>query len=173
VDNDTPKYILCLKRNNVTIACPVTYDFDNKLLTFRTIPENMPKLFCNFPLIGSEEYSFPIIVNSYLFDVEIDRNAIRDGNAENKKIIEEAVSLYKKLIDYCTENVITRNEFNICLLKNRQYSGLQKYCYNEYRLTTLLTIISVPVTPQILSQIVSDIVILILYSLEIYGTSCP
>lgn len=133
VDNDTPKYILCLKRNNVTIACPVTYDFDNKLLSFLTMPENMPKLFCNFPLIGSEEYSFPIIVNSDLFDVEIDRNAIRDGNAENKKIIEEAVSLYKILIDYCTDNVITRNEFNICLLKNRQYSGLQKYCFDEIK----------------------------------------
>ncbi|WP_445493113.1 sacsin N-terminal ATP-binding-like domain-containing protein [Niallia sp. 03133] len=131
VDNDTPKYILYLKRNNVTIACPVTYNFDTKLLSFLTTPENMPKLFCNFPLIGSEEYSFPIIVNSDLFDVEIDRNAIRDGNAENKKIIEEAVSLYKILIDYCTDNVNTRSEFNICLLKNRQYSGLQKYCYDE------------------------------------------
>ncbi|WP_066415298.1 sacsin N-terminal ATP-binding-like domain-containing protein [Sutcliffiella cohnii] len=133
VDNNTPKYILCLKRNNVTIACPVTYDFGNKLLSFLTISENMQKLFCNFPLIGSEEYSFPIIVNSDRFDVEIDRNAIRDGNEENKKIIEEAVSLYKILIDYCTDNVNTRNEFNICLLKNRQYSGLQKYCYDEIK----------------------------------------
>ncbi|MEI2358120.1 sacsin N-terminal ATP-binding-like domain-containing protein [Mesobacillus zeae] len=133
VDNDTMKYILFLKRNNVTIACPVTYDFDNKLLSFLNIPENMPKLFCNFPLIGSEEYSFPIIVNSDLFDVEIDRNAIRDGNAGNKKLIEEAVYLYKKLIDFCTDNVITRNEFNICLLKNHQYSGLQKYCYDEIK----------------------------------------
>ena len=72
VDNDTPQYILFLKRNNVTIACPVKYDFENDLLSFLTISENMPKLFCNFPLIGSEEYSFPIIVNSDLFDVEID-----------------------------------------------------------------------------------------------------
>ncbi len=95
------------------------YDFENDLLSFLTISENMLKLFCNFSLIGSEEYSFPIIVNSDLFDVEIYRDAIRDGNADNKKIIEEAVSLYKILIDYCTDNVITRNEFNICLLKNR------------------------------------------------------
>ncbi|WP_202077561.1 sacsin N-terminal ATP-binding-like domain-containing protein [Caldalkalibacillus salinus] len=133
VENDTPKYILCLKRNNVTIACPVTYDFDTALLSFLRIPENMPKLFCNFPLIGSEDYAFPIIVNSDLFDVEIDRNAIRDGNAENKKIIEEAVYLYKKLIDYCTDNVTTRDEFKICLLKSGQYYGLQKYCYDEIK----------------------------------------
>lgn len=100
------------------------YDSENGLFSFLTIPENMPKLFFNFPLIGSEEYAFPIIANSDLFDVEIDRDAIREGNAYNKKIIEEAVSLYKNLIDYCSENVNTRNEFNICFLKNRQYSGL-------------------------------------------------
>ncbi|EEK59006.1 hypothetical protein bcere0005_53880 [Bacillus cereus 172560W] len=133
VDKDGQKHVLFLEQNNVTIACPVKYDFENRLFSFLTIPENMPKIFCNFPLIGSEGYAFPIIVNSDLFDVEIDRNAIRDGNEYNKKIIEEAVSLYKKLIDYCTENVNTRNEFNICFLKNHQYSGLQKYCYNEIK----------------------------------------
>lgn len=133
VDKDSLKHLFFLTQNNVTIACPVKYDLENGLFSFLTIPENMPKLFCNFPLIGSEEYAFPIIVNSDLFDVEIDRDAIRDGNADNKKIIEEAISLYKKLVDYCTENVNTRNEFNICLLKSGQYSGLQKYCYDEIK----------------------------------------
>lgn len=133
IDNDTQQFILFLKQNNVTIACPMIYDSEKNLLSFLPIPENMPKLFCNFPLIGSERYPFPIIMNSDLFDVEIDRDAIRDGNADNKKIIELAVSLYKKLIDYCADNVITRNEFNICLLKNLQYSGLQKYCYDEIK----------------------------------------
>ncbi|PGN45099.1 sacsin N-terminal ATP-binding-like domain-containing protein [Bacillus thuringiensis] len=133
VDKDEQKHLFFLTQNNVSIACPVKCDFENGLFSFLTIPENMPKLFCNFPLIGSEEYAFPIIVNSDLFDVEIDRDAIRDGNEDNKKVIEEAVSLYKKLIDYCTNNVNTRNEFNICFLKNSQYSGLQKYCYDEIK----------------------------------------
>lgn len=133
VENNIPQHILLLKRNNVTVACPVNYDFQNNLLIFLAIPRNMPKLFCNFPLIGSEEYPFPIILNSDLFDVEIDRNAIRDGNADNRKLIEEAVSLHKVLIDYCADNNITRNEFNICSLKNRQYSGLKKFCYDEIK----------------------------------------
>ncbi|PIJ98084.1 ATP-binding protein [Lysinibacillus sphaericus] len=133
MDRDSLKHLFFLTNNNVTIACPVECDFENGLYSFQPIPKNMPKLFCNFPLIGSEEYAFPIIVNSNLFDVEIDRDAIRDGNADNQKIIEEAVSLYKKLIDYCTETVNTRNEFNICLLKKHQNSGLQKYCYDEIK----------------------------------------
>lgn len=133
VDRDSLKHLFFLTKNNVTIACPVKCDFENGLFSFQTIPKNMPKFFCDFPLIGSEEYAFPIIVNSNHFDVEINRDAIRDGNDDNKEKIEEAVSLYKKLIDYCTENVNTRNEFNICLMKNRQYSGLQKYCYDEIK----------------------------------------
>lgn len=132
-DYDNMKYLLISEQNNVTIACPVKYDSVNKLLTFLPIPENMPKLFCNFPLIGSEEYAFPIIVNSDLFDVVIDRDTIRDGNADNKKIIEEAVSLYKSLIDSCAESGNTRNEYNICILKSGQYSGLQKYYYDEIK----------------------------------------
>jgi hypothetical protein len=132
-DKDSVKHLFFLKQNSTTIACPVRYDFENGLISFLAIPENMPKLFCDFPLIGSEEYPFPIIVNSDLFDVEINRNDVRDGNMDNKKIIEEAVSLYKRLIDGCAKNVITRNEFNICLLSKPKSSGLQKYCYVEIK----------------------------------------
>ncbi|MDR0140306.1 ATP-binding protein [Metabacillus idriensis] len=131
IETNNLEYILFLTENEVTVACPVRYDSETELITFLPIPENMPKLFCNFPLIGSEGYAFPIIIDSDFFDVEIDRDAIRDGNADNKRIIEEAVSLYKKLITYCTDNNTTRDEFNICLLKNSKYSGLQKYCFDE------------------------------------------
>ena len=36
---------------------------DNKLY-FLAIPSIMPKVFCEFPLLGTEEFSFPIVVNS-------------------------------------------------------------------------------------------------------------
>ncbi|MFZ3578316.1 hypothetical protein [Virgibacillus sp. DJP39] len=53
--------------------------------TIRTIEtKKMPKLFCDFPLNGSKEYAFPIIVNSDLIDVEINRDAIRDCNVDIK-----------------------------------------------------------------------------------------
>lgn len=58
-------------------------------------------------------------------------DAIRDGSQQNRKLLEEAVSLYKNLIDVCTSNEFTRNEFNICLFEKRQYNELQKYCYDQ------------------------------------------
>lgn len=118
-------------KNNVQIACPVEYDRDSKLVFFKPLSSNIPKLFCDFPLVGSEDFAFPIIVNSALFGVTEDRDAIRDGNQKNGNLLEEAVSLYKNLIDVCSENTFTRDEFNICLFEKRHYTGLQKYCSDQ------------------------------------------
>lgn len=93
----------------------------------------MPKVFCEFPLLGTEEFSFPIIINSKLFEVERDRNAIRDSNPVNKELIKVAVSLYKELIDYCSNSNMTRNEFNICILKPNVTSTIQTYSYKEIK----------------------------------------
>ncbi|MCM3112834.1 ATP-binding protein [Lederbergia lenta] len=117
--------------NGVQVACPVRYDNNSKLWYFESIAGNIPKLFCDFPLVGTEDFAFPIVVNSDLFGVTEDRDAIRDGNQQNGTLLEEAVSLYKGLIDVCSNNAFTRNEFNICMFEKRQYSGLQKYCFDQ------------------------------------------
>lgn len=130
-DKNESLSLLISEQKNVTIACPVKIDSANKLILFLEINATIPKLFCKFPLIGTEEYAFPVIVNSNSFDVEIDRNAIRDGNANNKTLIDTAIELYKSLIDQCVASKKTRNEFNICYLRKSNYSGLQKHCYDE------------------------------------------
>ena len=127
------RYLLYLEGDNASVACPIEYDFENDFISFLPIPENMPKLFCDFPLIGSEKYPFPIIMNSGFFEVEIDRNDIRDGNEENKEIIKEAVSLYKRIIKGCAKFSFTRDEYNICFLNKSKPTGLQKYCYDEIK----------------------------------------
>lgn len=129
--SDRNKELLILNSNNVTIACPIKHKDDK--LYFLPISSTMPRVFCEFPLLGTEEFSFPIMVNSNLFEVEKDRNAIRDGNPINKELIEEAVSLYKELINYVSETKITRNEFNICILKSSNSSTIQAYSYNEIK----------------------------------------
>lgn len=73
-------------------------------------PKDVPKLFCTFPLIGTEDFSFPVIVNSpyfnpndprsgiYLTDVE---NKVVD---ENKNLIRQALNAYKNLLNYVAEH---------------------------------------------------------------------
>ncbi|ALV22381.1 sacsin N-terminal ATP-binding-like domain-containing protein [Carnobacterium antarcticum] len=118
-------------KNNVQIVCPVEYDKDSKLCIFKPLSNNIPKLFCDFPLVGTEDFAFPIIVNSALFGVTEDRDAIREGNQQNRELLEEAISLYKNLIDICSDNTFTRDEYNICLFEKRQYKGLQKHYYDQ------------------------------------------
>ncbi|AYV68689.1 hypothetical protein C2I06_18380 [Niallia circulans] len=129
--SDNNKELLILNKKNVTIGCAIERK-DNKLY-FLAIPSIMPKVFCEFPLIGTEEFSFPIIINSKLFEVERDRNAIRDSNPLNNELIKVAVSLYKELIDYCSNSNMTRNEFNICVLKPNVTSTIQTYSYKEIK----------------------------------------
>ncbi|MFE4118501.1 sacsin N-terminal ATP-binding-like domain-containing protein [Priestia sp. YIM B13448] len=129
--SDSVTKLIILSESNVTIGCTIE-EKDNNLY-FSPIPSNMPKVFCEFPLLGTEEFSFPVVVNSSLFEVERDRNAIRDSNPVNFELIKVAVSLYKELINYCVEKTMTRDEFNICILKPPTSSIVQSYSYNEIK----------------------------------------
>ncbi|MFL7939209.1 ATP-binding protein (plasmid) [Priestia megaterium] len=130
-DSDSNKELLILNENNVTIGCAIERK-DHKVY-FLPISNTMPKVFCEFPLLGTEEFSFPIVVNSNLFEVERDRNAIRDSNSLNNDLIKVAVSLYKELIDYCSNSDTTRNEFNICILNKATSSIIQANSYKEIK----------------------------------------
>ncbi|WP_408895281.1 sacsin N-terminal ATP-binding-like domain-containing protein [Paenibacillus taichungensis] len=129
--SDSYKELLVLNENNVTIACGI--ERKDEKLHFLPISSNMPKVFCEFPLLGTEEFSFPIVVNSNSFDVERDRNAIRDSNQLNNELIQVAISLYKELIDYCSKSEKTKNEFNICILNTSSSSTIQNNSYKEIK----------------------------------------
>lgn len=70
--------------------------------------EDIPKLFCDFPLIGTEGFYFPVIVNSFFFNPQTERDGVwllgdeDDEVLENMGILEEAVELFKELIDSIT-----------------------------------------------------------------------
>jgi len=57
-------------------------------------------LFSSFPLIGSEDFSFPMIINSKKFKPNESRDCIslKDNDSGNQTIIEKASKLYIKLL---------------------------------------------------------------------------
>jgi hypothetical protein len=72
--------------------------------------KNIPNLFCDFPLIGTENFHFPVIVNSFFFNPQAERDGIwLKSNTddlevrENQELLEHAVELYKNLISQITE----------------------------------------------------------------------
>jgi len=78
----------------------------------------IPKLFCDFPLIGTENFHFPVVVNSFHFNPTTERDFIwLNGDEdqeviENRELIMSAVQLYKKLIT-CVENNNYSELFNV------------------------------------------------------------
>lgn len=92
-----------------SIALPVEIDDDT--VTILPIDKEVPKLFCDFPLIGTEILPFPVIVNNPNFNPTDPRDGIylngsQRGNKdvdENRVIMEEALELYFKLLDHAVE----------------------------------------------------------------------
>ena len=71
----------------------------------------LPRLFCDFPLIGTEDFAFPVVVNSSQFNPNEPRDGVwlndNDDDTdilENKRILEKAVALYKNLLKYLNDN---------------------------------------------------------------------
>lgn len=100
-------YLLQASNNRTDIAIEVKCQ-DGRYV-FKSIKENIPRLFCSFPLIGTEEFYFPFIINSQEFSPKTERDRLYlngDGKlAENNKIlIKEATELYSKVVSYSSKN---------------------------------------------------------------------
>jgi hypothetical protein len=71
---------------------------DNKLVGY---PTNATKLFCSLPMIGTEDFCFPVIINSKSFVPKGERDGINlsPHDAANRTILTDSVIAFKKLID--------------------------------------------------------------------------
>lgn len=69
----------------------------------------LPRIFCDFPLLGTNDFSFPVVVNSPLFNPTEPRNGIHltdkvhEQVSENKQKLIEACQLYIKMLDFFAE----------------------------------------------------------------------
>ncbi len=87
---------------------------DNRESKFVEPMEGTPKIFCSFPLIGTENFSFPVAVNSPYFKVLQERNGIQEGSEVNSKIFEVAIKLYSKVMDYMSSKKELKKLYNLC-----------------------------------------------------------
>ena len=96
--------ILLAEDEKVSIATEV--EKTEKGYSVKSI-KNIPRLFCDFPLIGTENFHFPVIINSFFFSPQTERDGIWLKSStddlevkENQSLILSASELYKKLIDH-------------------------------------------------------------------------
>jgi hypothetical protein len=106
----TTSSIAVLSSGLTTIAIPVKKTGD----AVRILPldPEVPRLFCDFPLLGTESFPFPVIINNPTFNPTEPRDGIFLTQTDrpvpdidhNKSIIEEALGLYLLLLDTASEN---------------------------------------------------------------------
>jgi hypothetical protein len=111
--------------NETEIAFPIEEIEENKfqLLPY---PEECPRLFCAFPMIGTSEFNFPVVVNSKKFVPNRERDGIEltDFDEENRERLVEAIIAFKRLLEIIQENEWTE-AFNICRFKNQDISDAE------------------------------------------------
>lgn len=126
----------------IDVAC-IAVQEENKWILEEM--QTYPKIYCNFPLVGTENFAFPIAINSKKFHVSSERNDIHESIEENRIILEEALNLYKSLI----EAWITPNPncfYNLCTINDdinrsrylRDYEDKVKYIYKHAKIVTVI-----------------------------------
>ncbi|KAB8155984.1 hypothetical protein EZY14_001860 [Kordia sp. TARA_039_SRF] len=99
-----------LSKNLTTIAIPIR--IEKNQIVIKEIEEDIPKLFCDFPLIGTESFNFPVIVNNPNFNPTDPRDGVflttsqrENPLAEsNKEYIQEAIEIYYELLEFASNN---------------------------------------------------------------------
>lgn len=103
--------IACLSNDNQTITIAVeVQDLGEKRYSIKEIAKEIPILFCEFPLVGSESFPYPIVLNSSLFNPTEPRDSIflnpdnEQKTPQNKALLEEATLLYGDLLNQLTSD---------------------------------------------------------------------
>src|SRR5690606_21269432 len=89
-------------------------------------PEECPKLFCAFPMIGTSDFNFPVVVQSEKFVPNRERDGVdlTEFDEENRERLVEATIAFKRLLKIFEENEWTE-AFNICRFTNPDISDTE------------------------------------------------
>jgi hypothetical protein len=98
-------HVVTISRGLTSLSIPI--ERRGKTIVVLPINESTPRLFCDFPLVGTECFPFPAVINNPHFDPTDPRDGIfltgRDRInprvENNRRILSEAVRLFLQLVD--------------------------------------------------------------------------
>ncbi|PPK87867.1 hypothetical protein CLV84_0821 [Neolewinella xylanilytica] len=93
-----------LSENFTSIIIPI--EVEKGSIRILPIEDNVPSLFCQFPLLGSDSFRFPAVINNPNFNPTEPRDGIHlttparvnPSSEQNKEYISEAIGLFQKLV---------------------------------------------------------------------------
>lgn len=102
--NETPEEVNLKIFNEQGIEIIVNIQ-QGKILPY---PKSITKLFCSLPMIGTEDFSFPVVINSKSFVPKNERDGINlsSNDIANRSLLKNAVTAFSKLINYVSSESV-------------------------------------------------------------------
>jgi hypothetical protein len=95
--------ILHIQHEKISLAIEIqSTDTETRLLP---ISKNTPRLFCAYPLIGTEDFWYPFVLNSVHFNPKTERDKLylkgdTSDARNNKSLLESTLPFYKLAVEY-------------------------------------------------------------------------
>lgn len=100
--------IVELENQNISIAIEVEINEEN--YSIKAFSKDLPRVFCDFPLIGTNDFALPFIINSSRFNPTEPRDGVwltdklEPKIIENKQIFSVGIDLYSQLLEFAAKN---------------------------------------------------------------------
>lgn len=150
INDSEIREILTLESSEEDAIIAIEVKRQGNQIEFVELNEHTPRLFCNYPFIGTELMHLPVIFNSSSFNVYQERrNGIILKNAEtieiieNKKLLNECKILYTQLLNFVSISSIDfKNTYVLADYKMPDnYEWLYKKWYEDNILNPLRNLI--------------------------------
>ena len=136
-----------------TVAFPLeSVGSDNVCL----LVDNTPRLFLGFPLVGTEKFSFPAIINSFKFNPTEPRNGIYLGQTneqadiDNQKAVVEAFDLFIDLLGFAAASNLKNAHLLAEIPDIQKQNGLNSDWLRKVLMESLIP--AIRRTPVVLSE---------------------
>lgn len=146
ISNSEIREILTVESSEDDAIIAIEVKKQGNQIEFVELNEQTPKLFCNYPFIGTELMNLPVIFNSSSFNVYQERrngiilkNSDTDEINENKKLISECKNLYSQLLNFVSESsLVFKNTYVLAdIHMPENYEWLYPKWYEENILNPL------------------------------------
>lgn len=122
--------LMIYKFKEISLGVLVKSDNCNRVVELN---ENIPKIFCDFPLIGTEKFPLPTTINSKMFDITEPRDGIMLGSNRNKELLKDYIIAYREfLTKLAMENY--ENLYLLCKIGSSEDDWLQNNILNELKM---------------------------------------
>ena len=120
-DNNKIKTVIIYRKQKENISLAIMVDADKNILP---VGDKMPKLFISFPLIGSENFPFPIIINCQDLqpnetrsNIALVENEDSTDSKINKEIINKSVGFFEEFLEKLIISIILKILSKLLIIK--------------------------------------------------------